>query len=94
MGASADRTYVELDLEMRDGDLSGMNDSSDETSGPNPAYVQKGAQQAAERAARAARVAQALRANLLKRKHQARARDAGATPSHESSGDSEDQSSP
>ena len=35
------------------------------------------AQQQAERAARAARVAAALRANLLKRKQQARARNAG-----------------
>jgi hypothetical protein len=53
-----------------------MNEFDDKALPESNANPPKGQQQA-ERAARAARVAAALRANLLKRKQQARARSAG-----------------
>jgi hypothetical protein len=53
-----------------------MNHSDDEPPADTPATPRKGAQQEAERHARAERVAAALRANLGKRKQQARARAA------------------
>jgi hypothetical protein len=54
-----------------------MSHSDDEAPDNTPSTPRKGAQQEAERLARAERVAAALRANLVKRKQQARARAEG-----------------
>jgi hypothetical protein len=54
----------------------GMTDRQDTSNAPNAAPPAARTQQEAEKQARAGRVAAALRANLLRRKQQARARSA------------------